>query len=95
MAIVTVLVMIGIYAVRVAALPKSEISQLPPEYQVLAEDCSKADSFNCCMSSVKTMAQGKYQLAKNPDDLSSQACPSGYQRNLLRCMGTKVWCEPR
>jgi hypothetical protein len=72
---------------------KEEIKKLPAEYQTLAEGCLDKGSFNCCMSSVRRMANGKYVQAGAFKNLVYE-CPEGYTANMLRCEDTYVWCEP-
>lgn len=73
---------------------KEEIKKLPAAYQALGEGCLTRGSFNCCMSSVRQMANGKYIEAGAPKDGAYQ-CPDGYTGNMLKCESTYVWCEPK
>ncbi|MFH1520858.1 MAG: hypothetical protein ABID61_04385 [Candidatus Micrarchaeota archaeon] len=56
-------------------------------YQKLAEQCESKGSYSCCMASVNDMADNNYMLEP------ATGCPDGYQRDLLKCEDTFVWCE--
>lgn len=56
-------------------------------YQKLAEQCKSKGSYECCMSSVNEMSDNNYMLEP------ATGCPVSYQRNMLRCADTFVWCE--
>jgi len=70
---------------------KKEINSYPDYYKQLAEKC-ESNSGNigpgCCISSVRDMVIGNYKL--EPEN----GCPEGYQRNMLKCIGSYKWCEP-
>ncbi len=70
-----------------------EIQELPAEYQELGKSCLAKTSFNCCMSSVRNMAAGKYAQAVMTD--GRYQCPEGYVNNMLRCIDSYSWCEPK
>ena len=57
-------------------------------YQNLAQQCESRESSGCCLSSVKTMQAGNYQLA------SANKCLAGYELNTLKCSDSYYWCEP-
>jgi len=89
------LIVIGLVAVLIigsnnllALKQENGISKLPDYYKNLAKECKSRSSYNCCMSSVNNMANGNYKL--EPET----GCPDGYQRNMLKCIDTFVWCEP-
>ncbi len=77
------------------AMPKGELKNHYPintadqkiqdYYNLLEQKCAN-DS--CCSASLKRMASGNYKL--EPET----GCPTGYQRNMLRCSETYKWCEP-
>jgi hypothetical protein len=57
-------------------------------YDNLAIQCDSKDSKNCCLSSVDAIIKGNYILEPNT------GCPSGTQRNMMKCESTLIWCEP-
>ena len=57
-------------------------------YQNLFKECESKNSFSCCDNSLAQMIVGNYKLEP------SEGCPTGTQRNLLKCEDTFVWCEP-
>lgn len=67
---------------------ESDISKLPDYYQNLAKECESKDGYACCMVSVRMMAGGNHKL--EPET----GCQTGYQLNMLKCIGTFRWCEP-
>lgn len=70
-------------------LSSTNISKLPDYYKNLAKECESKQDYSCCMSSVNRMANGNYQLAPET------ACPEGYQSNMLKCIDSFKWCEPK
>ncbi|MFH1724510.1 MAG: thermonuclease family protein [Elusimicrobiota bacterium] len=58
-------------------------------YGRLADGCKKRESVSCCMDSVRGMKKGGFELA--PED----GCPDGSAGNMLRCIDSYKWCEPR
>lgn len=93
-ALITVVLLIAVYIMRVSATPQAEIAKLPEQYQALGQQCLEAGSFNCCMASVRAMAQGGYQQAGEFKSIDDEGCPSGFRRNILRCGDSFAWCEP-
>ena len=81
-----------------------DISKLSDYYQNLAEKCKESkelgisrSSFNCCLKSVKTMAEGNFKLPylPYPGEVSPKSeCSEGFGINMLRCEGSYDWCEP-
>jgi len=67
---------------------KAEINKLPDYYQRLAKECNAKSSYNCCVSSVNEMSKKRYNLEPK------EGCPKGFQRNMLKCEDTFIWCEP-
>jgi hypothetical protein len=72
---------------------RKEIQELPAEYQALGKDCLSKESFDCCMQSVRNMADGKYALATITN--GRPQCPQGYVNNMLRCIDSYTWCQPK
>jgi hypothetical protein len=79
------MIMIGLLAYSSAA---SAAAQAKLDYDLLDKKCEQEDSPNCCKSSVNTMRTHGYFLEP------TVGCPSGYRRNMLRCLSTLHWCEP-
>ncbi len=104
--ILIVLILIIVAAVFIGYLlqRESEISKLPDYYQDLAEECKKSkelgisrSSSNCCLESVKTMAEGNFRLPYSPypgEVNPKPECLEGFGVNRLRCEGSYDWCEP-
>ena len=65
-----------------------EVCRFPDYYQKLASQCLQKGSYSCCISSVKNMRQGNYRI--EPES----GCPEGFNRNMLKCIDTFIWCEP-
>lgn len=63
------------------------------DYQALAESCKQRGSVNCCMSSLRTMRENNYFPASE-DDSGNYSCPEGFNRNLIRCIDSFIWCQP-
>jgi hypothetical protein len=57
-----------------------------PYYQNLAQECQNKTSVGCCLASVQAMQAGDYQLV--PED----GCPTGYERNMMKCVDSYQWC---
>ncbi|MFH1785888.1 MAG: hypothetical protein ABH842_05660 [Candidatus Micrarchaeota archaeon] len=89
----TVLLFLGVVVLVVLLVlilslnQKEEGPELLEYYKVLAEQCEAKGSYSCCMASVNNMAAYNYMLEP------ATGCPSGYQRNMLKCIDTFVWCE--
>jgi hypothetical protein len=71
---------------------QEQVRNLPNGYRALGEACLKKGSFNCCISSVRTMSLGNYEPAVLNDGVYE--CPQGYVKNMQRCIDTYQWCEP-
>lgn len=67
---------------------KKEISNLPEYYQNLVKSCDPNLANHCCWETALMMAKYGYKLAEN------NQCPDGFQENMLKCIGSYVWCEP-
>jgi hypothetical protein len=63
---------------------KKEIDSWPEYYRHLAENCR---SKGCCISSVRNMVQGNYELSPET------GCPDGFKGNQLMCIDSYKWCE--
>lgn len=57
-----------------------------PQYDQLEREC---EGSSCCISSVRTMRMLDAVLATN-----RETCPQGYERDMLRCIDSYVWCVP-
>lgn len=64
------------------------IRGLPDYYQTLARACYDKQNPNCCLNSVRTMAENGYGI------ISQNSCWSGFQKNNLSCPDSYSWCEP-
>ena len=56
-------------------------------YKYLAKECEQKENYDCCISSVKIMAEGNHKL------VPEAGCPEGYQINTLKCIDSFQWCE--
>jgi hypothetical protein len=63
-----------------------EINGFPDYYKQLAEKCS---SRGCCLSSVRYMVKGNFKLSPE------SGCPDDMQGNMLKCIDSYKWCEPK
>ncbi len=54
-------------------------------YKELLKKCRSS----CCKGSVRIMARGKYLRAE------AGGCPKGYKLNMLKCIDSYRWCEPK
>lgn len=55
--------------------------------RVWGEPAESLTEDTCCMASVAAMEQKGAREAEN------NMCPDGFQKNILRCMTSKSWCE--
>jgi hypothetical protein len=75
----------GIYSF--AKTGNSEVSA--NYYDKLEEECNMKSSPDCCKASVARMREGNHKLTEN------ESCPNGYESNILRCIDSYKWCEPK
>ena len=66
----------------------SSSAETSTNYTVLQNKCQGADSPGCCISSVRAMRDGKFQLA------ADGKCPTGQKLKTSGCEGSQSWCEP-
>lgn len=87
--VLVIAVILGLYSYSFIN-KKIEITSFSGSYQDLAQECLESYSYNydCCISSVHSMAKGNYKL------LEGNVCPSGYRINGLLCGDAYRWCEP-
>jgi len=62
------------------------VERPPVDYDALRKDCK---GNGCCQASVKSMKSAKGFLHTD-----GSTCPSGYKRNMLKCIQTYMWCQP-
>lgn len=67
---------------------KVEVAKFSGVYHELAQQCLGKNSYGCCMSSVRYMANGNYKLMEN------DACETGFTGNMYKCTSSFKWCEP-
>ncbi len=80
---------------------KKRISDLPEYYQNVANNCIKvlptkaqADQQECCLNSLRQMAQGDYKRAPLAfTDDPSRGCGARYVK--LHCPGSLEWCDEK
>jgi hypothetical protein len=80
------------HSVEAAPSREDQLRGLTNEYRDLAEVCLENESQECCLSSVRTMAQGNYKPA---DFSGAEACPEGFKINTQKCEDAYQWCEPK
>ena len=97
---IIVLIIIAIITIIVSFnyFPQKKTTTVPPidtqsieyseTYNKLAIQCDSKDSKNCCLSSVDTIVKGNFILEP------TSGCPTGTQRNMMKCKDTLIWCEP-
>jgi hypothetical protein len=71
----------------VAILPARALAESEEYYDELEKKCAKDDG--CCEASVRRMRETDSILKVE------QACPSGYSPEMMRCVTSLVWCEPK
>lgn len=49
--------------------------------------------YECCQESLQRIKQNSYKVL--PSHWRWAFCPKGTEKNMLRCMGTLSWCEPK
>ena len=64
-----------------------------PDYKVLAKECKKKLSVECCLASVRAMELGQY-LLDTGKTFGETTCPDGFQPNMMRCPDSYRWCIP-
>lgn len=57
--------------------------------RVWGEPAESLKEDTCCMASVATMEQIGAREAED------NMCPDGFQKNILRCITSKSWCEKK
>lgn len=66
----------------------NDLAGLPDYYKNLVKKCNP-DFYNCCLQSVKTMAEGNYQLEPKA------GCPPDMEGIIAQCPGSYSMCVPK
>lgn len=98
---VIVLAIYGAYRFYQLHRSADDLSQLPQYYKTLVQACqislsSNPASYQCCIESVRTMAQSGYLISYQPypdQPEPYQVCPDRFRENKLDCSGSYKWCE--
>ncbi len=68
--------------------PTTDINATPNYYNDLEKQCQTKPGASCCLNSVARMQTGNFKLAE------AEKCPAGFERQMLLCQDTLIWCQP-